>query len=43
MARSMGGGDLVAWPQLEWPPLMHWMAERKSKNVRRQCNQNEVE
>ena len=39
MARSMGGGDLVAWPQLEWAPLMHWMAEQRKENVRWQLNQ----
>ena len=43
MARSIGGGDLVAWPQPERTPLMHWMADRRSEKVRRQRNQNKVE
>ena len=28
----MGGADLVAWPQLEWAPLMYWMAEQRREN-----------
>ena len=43
MARSMVGGDLVAQPQLEQAPLMHWIADRRSEKVRQQCNQNKVD
>ena len=43
IAKSMGGGDLAAWPLLERAPLMHWMAERRREKVRRQCNQDMVE
>ena len=43
MARSMGGGDLIAWPQLDRAPLMHWMAERRREKVRRQRSQDMVE
>ena len=39
MARSTGG-TLMAWPQLERAPLMHWMAERSNENVRRQRSQD---
>ena len=42
MARSMGGA-LMAWPQLERAPLIHWMAERSNENVSRQCSQAMVE
>ena len=27
MARSLDGGDLVAWPQREQAPLIDWMAD----------------
>ena len=43
MARSMGGDDLIAWPQLDRAPLMHWMAERRREKVRRQRSQDMVE
>ena len=42
MARSMGGA-LMAWPQLERAPLIHWMAERSNENVSRQRSQAMVE
>ena len=29
LTRSMGSGGLVERPQLEWAPLMHWMAEQR--------------
>ena len=42
MARSMGGA-LMAWPQLERAPLIHWMAERSNENVSRQRSQAMVD
>ena len=33
----------MARPQLEWVPLMHWMAEQSNENVRRQHSQDMVE
>ena len=29
----MGGGDLVAWPQFDRAPLMHWMARFQYPSV----------
>ena len=39
----MGGGDFVPWPQLKRAPLMHWMADQRRENVKRQRNQDMVE
>ena len=32
-----GGGDLVAWPQLDRGSLIHWIAERRRERVTRQA------
>ncbi len=37
------GGCFRAWPRLYFAPCMHWIAERRSENVKRQRSQDMVE
>ena len=43
LTRSIGRGDLEAWPQEERAPLIHWMADLRRENERRHLSQERVE
>ena len=35
LTRSIGRGDVEAWPHEERAPLIHWMADLRRENERR--------
>ena len=43
LTRSIGRGDLEAWPQEDRAPLIHWMADLRRENERRHLSQERVQ